>query len=167
MTTTTTDYESRARQIADALGLTVVAAFKGDRCPPWLDKRPPVTLHSDRCNACGSVHGDRYRVTLKFTGRAEAWPAWRVGRSTYQSLSFDFWASYQDKLDGHRPGYYDILCCVASEASMPTDPDEIAEEFGPMKPSQAIAIAKHAARLQAFFTEGERARLAEIEGLTA
>jgi len=32
-----------------------------------------------------------------------------------------------------------------------TDPDEIADELGPMKPSQAIRAARFAGRIRAFF----------------
>lgn len=133
-TETRTDYETQARAVAAKIGLTVKAEQKGDRCPPWED---------GKC-----IHGDRYRVTL------------RKGR---RSLSFDFWNSLNDMQNGKEPGYYNILSCVSSDATGPTDPDEVAAEYGgDMKPSQAIASAKFAGQLQAFFTEDEIDALGEV-----
>ena len=96
-------------------------------------------------------HGTKYRVSLK------------LGK---KSTSFDFWGSQHDKEKGKDPGVYDILACVSSDMSMPTDPDEIHEEFGAnMKPSQCKAVANHAKKLQAFFSglsESELDKLREI-----
>jgi len=138
--TTDSEYEANARKIAKGLGLTVTATLKGDMCPSW--EKP-----------CKHIHGDRYRVTLRFPQRLY---------KRKRSHSFDFWNSLNDSQEGKQPGYYDILVCVGSEATCPTDPDEVAREFGEMKPSQAIAIAKAAQRLQAFFTESEIDALTEI-----
>lgn len=131
----TSEYETQAQRVAREMGLTVKAAYKGDKCPQWCDGK--------------HQHGDRYRVTL-FNG------------ASHRSLSFDFWNSLMDVQRGDRPSYYDILSCVSSEATSPTDPDEVVAEFGEMKPSQAIRIAKWAAKLQAFFTEAEIDALSEI-----
>lgn len=129
------DYEAQAQRFLDKFNLTLKAAFKGDKCPPWDDSK--------------HIHGDRYRVTIK--------------RQNRQSISFDFWNSLSDKQDGKRPTAYDVLSCIGSDAQMPTDPDEVVEEMGEMKPSQAIAVAKFAKKLQAFFTEDELEKLAEIQ----
>lgn len=131
---TPSTYEETAHRVAAAMGLTVKAEQKGDRCPPWQ-------------TSCDCIHGDRYHVTL------------RKGR---RSLSFDFWNSLNDMQNGREPGYYDIRSCVGSDATGPTDPDEVVEEYGDMKPSQAIAVAKFSARLQAFFTEEEIDSLGEV-----
>lgn len=63
----------------------------------------------------------------------------------------------------HTPTEYTILACVSSDMSCPTDADEVHAEFGDMRPSQAEAIAAHARKLQAFFTEEERAILSEVQ----
>jgi hypothetical protein len=134
-TETDNEYETKARSIAAAIGLRVTATMHPEGgCPGWRKR-------------CDHVHGDRYKVTL------------RKGR---RSLRFDFWNSMHDAQRGIEPGYYDVLSCVSSDAHMPTDPDEVVDELGEMPPSQAIATAKFAERLQAFFTEGELEQLAEI-----
>ena len=143
------EYEVNARRIADSIRLEVLIAYKGDRCPPW-----------GACANNGCCHGDRYRVTLKLRRPGDA-P--RLMPAAGHTISFDFWNSLHDSTRGVRPGYYDILACVSSDLSAPTDADEVAEEFGPMKPSQALVIAKHAARLQAFFTDDEVKALGEIQ----
>mgnify|MGYP001558519791 CR=1 FL=1 len=130
----TSTYEEQAQRVAQAIGLTVKAAFKGDKCPQW--EKP-----------CKHQHGDRYRITLRKAGR---------------SISFDWWNSINDIQKGTRPDYYDILSSVSSDAFSPTDPDEVVAEFGEMKPSRAVTIAKFAAKLQAFFTEDELTALGEI-----
>ena len=130
-------YESKAKRIAKSIGLAVeVSRHPEGGCPPWGG------------GACDHAHGDRYRIRLKRGGR---------------SIGFDFWNSRHDSERGERPGYYSILACVASDASGPTDPDEIAAEYGPMRPSQAIAVARHSARLRAFLTEREIERLGEVD----
>ena len=133
-TETMSTYEVEARRVASKIGLTVKAEQKGDGCPPW--KTP-----------CDCIHGDRYRVTL---------------RKKRRSMSFDFWNSLKDMQDGKEPGYYDVLSCISSDATGPTDPDEVVEEYGDMKPSQAIAAAKFSARLQAFFSGEEIDALGEV-----
>ena len=136
-----TDYERQAQEFLGKFGLTIKAAFKGDRCPPWEGKG-------------GCIHGDRYRVTIRTNSASE----WRT-----KSISFDFWNSMADMQADKRPTAYDILACVASEGNSPTDPDEVAEEFGgDMPPSQAIALARFARRLQDFFSEEEFEALSEI-----
>ena len=125
-----TGYEARARRIAGELGLWMRIKEGEPKCPPWDDAR--------------HVHGVHYRVTL------------HKGRR----LTFSFWGSHHNMERGVEPGYYDVLPCVASDASGPIDPDEAAEEYGPMRPSQAVAMVRWTKRLQRFFS-GE-----EIEALT-
>jgi hypothetical protein len=136
-TETESGYENKARRIANDLGLRMTAEQVGTECPKWGQKN----------GRCEHIHGLHYKVTLRRRGR---------------SLSFDFWNSQHDAQKGKEPGYYDILSCVSADASMPTDPDEIAEEFGPMPPSQAIAAATFSARLMAFFSGEELRQLSEI-----
>lgn len=139
----TRGYEGYARGIAASMGLVVKAAYKGRKCPKWE-------------SPCRHAHGDHYRVTLHFTGRV-------TGHESRGSVSFDFWNSQRDAMEGKRPGYYDILSTVASDATMPTNPDDVTEEFGAMRPLQALAIAKFAKRLKTFFTQTELDALAEIQ----
>lgn len=129
------EYEAQAERFLKEFDLIFKVAFKGDRCPPWGDS--------------GHTHGDRYRVTVK--------------RANGKSISFDFWNSLKDVQENKRPTAYDVLACISSDATMPTNPDEVASELGEMKPSQAIAIAKFAKRLQAFFTITELGKLSEIQ----
>jgi|SRR3990172_7084953 len=145
------EYETQAQEFLSHFGLEIKVAFKGDRCPPWDDYR--------------HIHGDRYRVTIK-RARQEYRPSLTkpgFHSLTPQSISFDFWNSQADMQAGNRPSAYQILSVVSSEGSAPTDPDEVVEEYGEMKPSQASALAKFARRLQAFFTEEELEALQEIQ----
>lgn len=144
MTTDTgmTTYETNARAVADRMGLRVkIAPGRGD-CPSW-------------CENCGA-HGNHYRVRLWFTGKA-------TEHTARGSLTFDYWGSRHDAERHLEPSVYDVLACVGSDAQGPTDPDEVAEEYGPMKPSQALKCARWARRLQKFFSEAERAMLAEVQ----
>lgn len=135
-------YETDARRIAAELGLSVTATMHPEqKCPKW-GRKPD--------GRCDHVHGFRYRVVL-------------ARKDQRRRLTFDFWNSRAAADEGEEPGYYDILACVSSDASMPTDPDELAAELGPMPPSQAVAAARFAERLQAFFTEDELRKLGEIQ----
>jgi hypothetical protein len=135
-----TNYEANAIKIANELGigLTVKKAEK-QTCPPWRDNGK---------KDCDHVHGWLYEITLTVGGK---------------TLTFPFWNSLRDKADGKTPTAYDILCCVASDAQCPTDPDEVVAEFGDMKPSQAIAVANRAKELQALFNPTELRALSEIQ----
>lgn len=179
-------YEKQALEVAQKIGIEVIAAYQGNQCPEWAGtgERLPNPYKSHGCSECGDMHGDKYRVTIK-----------RVGKKG--SVSFDYWASWADcnveitgKMVGngpafkktglpyydankyfvgnvvkrkHTPSYYDILCCVSSDASGPTDPDEVVREYGNMLPSRAIAIAAHARKLQTFFTADELTLLTEVQ----
>lgn len=80
-----------------------------------------------------------------------------------QELSFPFWDSIANFGVGKQPTAYDVLACISLDALSPTDPDEVVDEFGEMKPSQAIAVAEFAKKLQAFFTRDELKALGEIQ----
>lgn len=132
-------YETNAVLVANRIGLMVTATEHSQQtCPPWQRKG----------QACDHIHGRRYRVTL--------------GRHTGPTLSFDFWGSYNDAEAGRAPTPYDILACVSSDASGPTDPDVVVEEYGDMAPSKARQIANFARRLQRFFTAEELTALRDI-----
>ena len=140
------DYKKQAEDFLKQYNLTLRIRRGEDKCPPW--------------DTGSHTHGEHYRVTI-----ASA-PA-RLGRNPENpgamSVSFPFWNSLRDRANSKRPSAYDILACVASGAHAPTDPDEVAEEYGEIKPSMAIAVAEQAKDLQAFFTERELDALAEIQ----
>lgn len=131
------DYDQAARGVAQSIGLHVsIERSIKQTCPPWT-------------KPCDHQHGRCYTIRLRNT--RDEW------------LTFPFWDSMHNAATGKTPTVYTVLACVSSDASMPTDPDEIAREFGPMKPSQAIAVAEFTRKLQAFFTRAERERLSEIQ----
>ena len=138
--------EKQAQTFLTRYNLTLHIRRGPDGCPPW--------------DNAGHTHGDQYRVTIRSA------PS-RRGRNPENpgamSVSFPFWNSLRDKADGKSPSAYDILTCVASDAHSPTDPDEVAAEFGESKPSRAFAVAEWAKELQTFFTELELNALAEIQ----
>jgi len=142
-----TDYDKQAQDFLDKHGLTIRAAFKGDRCPPWDDHKR------------GCTHGDRYRVTIKRNAEEFGSSITAFGP---RSISFDYWNSYHDMRESKRPTAYDVLTTVGSDSQPPTDADEVLEEYGPMKIAQARLVATFARRLQDFFTEQELEDLSEI-----
>lgn len=141
MSPTPQEYEAHAAAVADALNLRVTVFFEGPACPPW---------GAEPGKLCTHMHGDQYRVYVD-------------RRDTSKRLTFDFWNSKHDKDSGARPSLYDVLTIMGSDASLPTSADAVAEELGPMSPSLALRIARHACKLRAFFTDDERARLAEVQ----
>jgi len=94
-------------------------------------------------------HGDHYRITVK-------------RKADRKSLSYDFWDSMVNMQEGKQPSNYSVLACLSSESGMPTDPDEVIAQLGPMPIRQAIATAKFVKEIQSFFTEEELERLWEI-----
>ena len=140
------EYEEQAHQFLVHYNLTLSIRRGPDKCPPWDDS--------------SHTHGDHYLITIRSA------PA-RRGRNPespgLMSVSFPFWNSLNDRANGKSPTDYDILSCVSSDAQSPTDPDEVAEEYGEIKPSIAIAVAERAKELQEFFTELELDALAEIQ----
>ncbi len=136
-----TEYEAQARRFLETNNLTIKTAFKGDKCPHWDNSK--------------HIHGDRYRVTIK--------RIYNIWNGQPHSISFDFWNSLHDKESGNKPTAYDVLACISSDAYMPTNPDEVVAELGEMKPSQAIATANFAKKLQSFFTKEELEQLSKIQ----
>lgn len=135
----TNEYETQAKNFLVKHGLLFTANMRNEKSPVWGRE--------------GEEHGDHYVVMLTRL-RPNGQP---------MSLSFDFWNSINAREKGEELTAYAVLAAISSDAHCSTDPDEIAEEFGDIKPSQAIAIADFAKRLQAFFTEDELADLAEIQ----
>lgn len=134
------EYEKQATDFLSKYSLAVLVENPHDaKFPFWAGETERIGTH--------------YLVTLH-----------RLDERGYSlnSLTFDYWGSYSDKEAGRKPTDYDILSCLSSDINMPTDPDYVYEEMGPMKPSQCTAVAKFAQDLQDFFTEEEQADLAEI-----
>ena len=127
-------YEGDGNRVARDLGLRMkITRPKTQQCPKW-------------CRDHIHIHGDRYRVTLFHI----------------RSLSFDFWIRQVDVLKGIVPRYYDVLSCVVSAASAPTDPDQVIAEYGVMPVSQALSVSRFAKRLQAFMSADKWAQLSEV-----
>ena len=142
-----TQYDSQAQEFLQRFGFTLKIIEGEAKCPPWDDHK------------AGCQHGTHYRIGMYRRITAEEKPLMT------RVLHFDFWGSINDMMHGRALSPYDILACLGSEATFPTDADEVAAEFGngDMKPSQAIAIARFARRLQRFFTEAEIEALSRIQ----
>ena len=143
--TTTHDYNAEARAIAEEVGLTVVVRSGMPKCPPWGHERSTCCPYAK----CRGYHGKHWRVTLTYKGGA--------------SYTFSFWSSVADLAKPHYvPTTYDVLACLDWHGE--TDPDAIAEEYGPMKPSQAIACAEQNKALRALIPDAKRReQLGEIQ----
>jgi len=145
-----TDYEKQAQMFLDKYGMTVRATFKGDRCPAWAGE---AGRENASCQ-CGTVHGDRYRVT--------------IGRKGGGRVSFDFWNSQKDMQEGKEPTAYDVLSCAGSDINCPDTFEDFCGEYGyDLDSRKALATFKRCAtfaeRLRAFFTDAEREALDEIQ----
>lgn len=127
------EYERHAAAVAAKIGLVVDWKLIDGKAPPW--------------NKSG-VHGWHYKITL-IKGR--------------RRISFDWWDSKHAMDHGTDPTIYGILSSVSAEMTSPTDPDEVVREYGQMLPSQAIAVAAFAKKLQRFFTPSEQEALSEIQ----
>ncbi len=139
-----TAYDVQAETFLQRSGIAFVAAFKGDKCPPWCD---------GQC-----VHGDHYRVTLRRTDK----------RKCPRSVSFDFWNSQADMQAGKRPTAYDVLSCISSEVGCPDTFEDFCGEYGEEPDSHgALATFKRlrafADKLQAFFVQDEIDDLGNIQ----
>lgn len=138
------EYDEQAKNFMVRFAVGIHIAFaKENGCPPWREKGKRL----EGCPTCSTFHGHQYRITLRKNGK---------------SVRFDYWGSFADAQNKKGPSFYDILSCIASEATGETDPDEIYRELGPMVPSQAIAISKAAKRWQKFFNAEELEALGEI-----
>ena len=116
---------------------------------------------------------ERFGFTVRIKPGAKDEPAWDVHgigynvtvrrKSDGRRLSFDFWDSKANMDEGREPTAYDILACLSADMGSPTDPDEVAKEYGPdIAPSQAYKIAAWARRLEVFFEEAEAQALVLI-----
>lgn len=178
------DYEKQAKEVADKIGIVVVSAFQGGQCPDWSSNDKNKRHDPHACDECGTVHGEKYRVTIQRKDKKgslsfDYWASWAscnvevtrnmIGNGgAFKKAGLPYWESSKYFVGNvvkrkHTPTYYDILSCLSSDLSMPTDPDDVVREFGSMMPSQAIKIAEFARKLQAFFSEEEKAILAEVQ----
>lgn len=182
-------YEKNALRIAEEISIEIRTCYQGGQCPEWGASRD---ARRDRhaCEDCGGVHGDKYRVTIKRKGKGpgapnlsfDYWASWAscnktvrelraMKHSEIRELGIALYGSLLHEHDSktvkvkHKPSYYDILACLSFEVFGSTDPDAIYEEFGEMKPSQALRIAEHNRKVQAFFTEAERLKIADVENI--
>lgn len=124
------EYEAQAERFLAFYGYKLTIRDGDGRCPRWGHEK-------------GCQHGNHYRVTIRHTEGGKSWPL--------RSMTFDWWGSLDMARRGEAPTNYNILASLSAEATSPTDPDEVAEEFGPIPPTQAVAVAKFAQRLQRFF----------------
>lgn len=131
-----TEYDRQADEFLSKYRLGISTRLMKFKPPQWAGKE--------------SVIGKRYRVTIK-----------RLDKQG-ETISFEYWNSFNDAQNGVEPSHYDILTCVSSDAFAPTDPDEVCECFGDVRPSHAIKIANAAKKFQAFFTKEELDDLGEI-----
>ena len=133
-------YDKQAADFLKKHGITFRAKLNDAKTPPWGDT--------------GYGPGHHYRVTL-------AKPGARV--------SFDFFdsaANYQKNILTLRP--YDVLSCIGCDVNTPETFEGFCEECGYDTDSRkTYALFERcdrlARRLRAFFTEGERADLSEIQ----
>lgn len=144
------EYDAQAQAFLDRFGLKLSATFKGDRCPAWCHNGR-VEGSSRRDSA--HMHGARYRVRIRQGG---------------SSITFDFWNSYADKLDGKRPTAYDVLACISGDAYCPDAFKDFCGEYGYDTDSRKAEelfrrCHKFAAELNAFFTAEELEALAEVQ----
>ena len=125
-------------------------ALSNTKTAPWSGGDAPL----------GRNH---YRVTLSHFGAA-----FTAERGTGRNrLVFDWWGSKADAEARRNPSAYDILACISSDINTPETLKDFLSEFGGNADSietrqtwrRASLFAK---RLREFFSESERAELAEI-----
>lgn len=127
-------YEQHAQRICDHFGLRVEIRVGVPKCPKW-DRS--VTKRHCPYALCTGFHGKHWHVTIHAPNG--------------ETITFSFWDSVHNDLVGIRkPGVYDVLACLDFDGS--TDPDEIAAEYGDIRPSQAIAIAEENKKLKRLVT---------------
>ena len=130
-------YEQHAERIALAVGLRVEIKQGRPKCPKWGN----LSISGTHCpyGKCNGFHGKHWSIALH--------PLHGT------SYVFSFWQSLNDDaLSLHKPTTYDVLTCLDWNGS--TDPDEISEEYGGLKPSQAIACAEQNRALNSMFVVG-------------
>lgn len=132
-------YEAQANKFLTDHGITLKAAYIGCKCPRWCDD----TKH---------VHGAKYRITLKRSGK---------------SISFDFWNSYDDMRKGRDPSAYDVLACISSDYHAPDTFENFCAEYGYDEDSRKAlatfkAVERMSIKLRSFLSEEEADDLSAI-----
>lgn len=129
-----TEYEKQAVDFLAKHGITFNAEEGTGKEPSW-----------------GGVHGIQYVIKM-------------MKKNPRKQLTFDFWDSYQDMLDGNEPNAYDVLACISGDSSYITT-EEVFREFGydDMTEEQAASIAAFGRKLNKFFTPEELTDLQEIQ----
>lgn len=135
----------------------LITKRSGQRCPNWTPPQPGYPVDCPT-GACAGVHGWQYTITIRRNGQC-----WILGSSGLTEISFPYWGSANDRHNHKTPSAYDVLACVASDANLPTDPDELVRELGVMPPSQVIASTEHTIKLRAFFNPYELKDLGKIQ----
>jgi hypothetical protein len=133
------EYEAQAHRFLSENKLSLKLAWQGNEAPSW---------------ATDGVHGDKFRVTIK--------------RKHGNSLTFDFWGSYNDKQHRRKPSAYSVLACISGDAYCPDTFEMFCSEYGYDEDSRkAEAIFKRALefsrKLNDFFSEEEIEKLGEIQ----
>ncbi len=138
--------EQHAQRIADSVRLRVEIKRGRPQCPKWGKAHISGPTHCPY-GKCNGYHGTHWGFAL---------------HTPTQVYTSSFWASVADDAKPHHvPSTYDILACLDWCGAI--DPDEIGEEYGPMKPSQAIACAEQNRALRGLFVNSwQRERLAQI-----
>jgi hypothetical protein len=155
----TSEYEKQAKDFLERFGLEFQATkHPNQKAPNWEDASKARQNWSE-VERKHVASGFRYLVTIT--------------KKDGQSVEFDFWGSIDARVKAVRNGFggvtmqhptaYDVLACISGDASAPDDADEVAAEFGIVKPSQALAIVEFGRKLRAFFTQEELEALSEIQ----
>jgi len=148
------NYEAKAASFLKRHNMKLEIRTVEDRCPDW-----GVTSKSEyACPNCGSVHGNRYRITIRRKD-PEKYP------SRPKIISFYFWGSYNDKLQGNRPTAYDVLASL--DPYIPDNFVDFVEYFGytnDLRAAEKIFVSanKLCKRLHKFFTDKQMEELTEI-----
>ena len=162
-------YEAQARRFLVRFNLRLDVKEGNGKCPVWDAKK---------CKQGQHEHGQHYEVTLQRlrfktimlsetgmcpNGHKDCLSArCYLDKGRPSNLVFDFWGSIHDAEEGKAPSAYDVLACIGGDIQTSEDADEVAEDMGGMKPSQAFACVEWGKKLRAFFTTEEQEAVSEI-----
>jgi len=132
-------------------------------------------MPQERDRVEGFLSKHELRLKLKYLG--EDRPAYRdddvklphyivtIRRVNGPKLSYDFWHGPLPPVEdeSHEPTAYEILVSLGEISRCSPNPDEVYEEFGEMKPSQAIGMANFAKRVRKFLTRKELVEIRSIK----
>lgn len=95
------EYETNAKAFLKKHGITFRAERIDEACPPFCDGK--------------HIHGDRHQVTIRRNGKR---------------ISFYFWNSQNDKMEGNPLDAYSVLACCSSDIHCPDTFEDFCSEFG-------------------------------------